>query len=130
MGLLNGYKCLFTAISFFIYDYCALIGSFLSVHNYFKAMSNEETQEEFEVKEVLPSKLVKTYSATIMGVDATTVHVEVHAAQGLPKTFWSGLPDTAVRESQRGRPQPGPGRPAPSSTDNALAGSAASRPTL
>ena len=63
-------------------------------------MSNEETQEEFEVKEVLPSKLVKTYSATIMGVDATTVHVEVHAAQGLPKTFWSGLPDIAVRESQ------------------------------
>jgi len=63
-------------------------------------MNKEENEDEFVVKKVLPSKLVKTYSATIIGVDAMTVHVEVHAAQGLPKTFWSGLPDIAIRESQ------------------------------
>lgn len=60
----------------------------------------ELENEEYTIKEVLPSKLVKTYSATIIGVDATTVNIEVHAAQGQPKTFWSGLPDIAVRESQ------------------------------
>lgn len=60
----------------------------------------EQEEEDFVVKEVFPSKLVKTYSATIIGVDATTVNLEVHAAQGQPKTFWSGLPDNAVRESQ------------------------------
>ncbi len=60
----------------------------------------EDQEEEFIVKEGLPAKLVKTYAATIIGVDATTVHLEVHAAQGQPKTFWSGLPDNAVRESQ------------------------------
>ncbi|MBK9319723.1 MAG: YifB family Mg chelatase-like AAA ATPase [Bacteroidetes bacterium] len=61
---------------------------------------DEIEDEEFIIKEVLPSKLVKTFSATIIGVDATTVSLEVHAAQGQPKTFWSGLPDIAVRESQ------------------------------
>ena len=65
----------------------------------------EENEEEFQdedylVKSTPPSRLVKTFSATIMGVDATTVHIEVHAAQGQPKTYWSGLPDIAVRESQ------------------------------
>ncbi len=60
----------------------------------------ELEEEDFVVREVQPSKLVKTYAATILGVDATTVHLEVHAAQGQPKTFWSGLPDNAVRESQ------------------------------
>ncbi|MBP7168622.1 MAG: YifB family Mg chelatase-like AAA ATPase [Bacteroidia bacterium] len=60
----------------------------------------ELENEEYIIKEVLPSKLVKTFSATIIGVDATTVNIEVHAAQGQPKTFWSGLPDIAVRESQ------------------------------
>ncbi|MBL7924062.1 MAG: YifB family Mg chelatase-like AAA ATPase [Bacteroidia bacterium] len=60
----------------------------------------EAEEEDFIVREVLPSRLVKTYSATILGVDATTVNLEVHAAQGQPKTFWSGLPDNAVRESQ------------------------------
>lgn len=64
-------------------------------------MEREEiTDEDYEVKEVLPSRLVKTFSATIIGVDATTVFLEVHASQGQPKTFWSGLPDNAVRESQ------------------------------
>lgn len=43
---------------------------------------------------------MKSFSATIIGVDATTVSIEVHAAQGQPKTYWSGLPDNAVRESQ------------------------------
>lgn len=63
---------------------------------------NEESfqDEEYLIKKTPPSKLVKTFSATIMGVDATTVNIEVHAAQGQPKTYWSGLPDIAVRESQ------------------------------
>jgi len=59
-----------------------------------------QTTEDYEIREVMPSRLVKTYSATIIGVDAATVHIEVHAAQGQPKTFWSGLPDNVVRESQ------------------------------
>jgi magnesium chelatase family protein len=65
-----------------------------------KEIMEETENEEYIIKEVLPSKLVKTFSATIIGVDATTVNIEVHAAQGQPKTFWSGLPDIAVRESQ------------------------------
>ncbi len=56
--------------------------------------------EEYMIKPAAPSKLVKSFSATIIGVDATTVSIEVHAAQGQPKTYWSGLPDNAVRESQ------------------------------
>ena len=64
------------------------------------AVPVESNDEEYVVEAVLPSRLVKTYSATIIGVDATTVAIEVHAAQGQPKTFWSGLPDNVVRESQ------------------------------
>ncbi len=55
---------------------------------------------DYTVKETPPSRLVKTHSATLLGVDAVPVDLEVHAAQGQPKTFWSGLPDNAVRESQ------------------------------
>lgn len=59
-----------------------------------------EDDEAFVIQPTLPARLVKTFSATLIGVDATTVHIEVHAAQGQPKTYWSGLPDIAVRESQ------------------------------
>ncbi len=63
---------------------------------------NEELlpEEDYLIKPTTPAKLVKSFSATIIGVDATTVSLEVHAAQGQPKTYWSGLPDNAVRESQ------------------------------
>lgn len=57
-------------------------------------------EEAYTLVEPLPSRLVKAFAATIIGVDAVTVNIEVHAAQGQPKTFWSGLPDNAVRESQ------------------------------
>lgn len=57
-------------------------------------------EEDYIIKSNAPSKLVKSFSVTIIGVDATTVSIEVHAAQGQPKTYWSGLPDNAVRESQ------------------------------
>ena len=55
---------------------------------------------DYTVMDAPPSRLVKTHSATLLGVDAVPVDLEVHAAQGQPKTFWSGLPDNAVRESQ------------------------------
>lgn len=39
-------------------------------------------------------------SATLAGVDAHPVRVEVHVARGLPSTTIVGLPDVAVRESR------------------------------
>ncbi|MDZ7706475.1 MAG: YifB family Mg chelatase-like AAA ATPase [Trueperaceae bacterium] len=39
-------------------------------------------------------------SATLVGVDARPVRVEVHVARGLPSTTLVGLPDTAVREAR------------------------------
>jgi len=39
-------------------------------------------------------------SATILGIDAFTVQVEVDCAPGMDKYFIVGLPDTAVREAQ------------------------------
>ena len=69
--------------------------------NFLEENEEEEFEnEEYLIKPTAPSKLVKSFAATIIGVDATTVSIEVHAAQGQPKTYWSGLPDNAVRESQ------------------------------
>lgn len=39
-------------------------------------------------------------SATLVGVDARPVRVEVHVARGLPSTTLVGLPDAAVREAR------------------------------
>lgn len=39
-------------------------------------------------------------SATLVGVDARRVQVEVHLARGLPSTTIVGLPDAAVREAR------------------------------
>ncbi len=39
-------------------------------------------------------------SATLVGVDAKPVRVEVHVARGLPSTTLVGLPDAAVREAR------------------------------
>lgn len=63
-------------------------------------MEEHDDEEEFLIRETAPSRLVCTHSATLLGVDALTIRIEVHAAQGQPKTYWSGLPDNAVRESQ------------------------------
>jgi magnesium chelatase family protein len=44
--------------------------------------------------------LVKTYSATVLGIDAVTITVEVNLGQGI-NFFLVGLPDSAVKESQQ-----------------------------
>lgn len=44
--------------------------------------------------------LAKIWSATIVGVDALRVGVEVDISGGLPKMMVVGLPDTAVQESR------------------------------
>lgn len=46
------------------------------------------------------SKLVKTFAATVCGIHATTISVEVEAERGSSFTL-VGLPDTAVKESYR-----------------------------
>ncbi|MFW5998924.1 MAG: YifB family Mg chelatase-like AAA ATPase, partial [Halanaerobiaceae bacterium] len=45
--------------------------------------------------------LAKTVSATILGVKAELIQVEVDLARGLPKFDIVGLPDKAVRESRK-----------------------------
>jgi len=44
--------------------------------------------------------LGQTISGATFGVEAYTLHVEVHAGLGLPKLRIVGLPDSAVRESE------------------------------
>lgn len=44
--------------------------------------------------------LAKTYGATVIGVDATMIEVEVHVGGGQLKYFLVGLPDSAVKEGQ------------------------------
>lgn len=44
--------------------------------------------------------LVKTYSSTVFGVDATTITIEVNLGIGV-NFFLVGLPDSAVKESQQ-----------------------------
>lgn len=44
--------------------------------------------------------LVKTYSSTVFGVDATTITIEVNLGQGI-NFFLVGLPDSAVKESHQ-----------------------------
>jgi magnesium chelatase family protein len=44
--------------------------------------------------------LVKTYSATVLGIDAVTITIEVNLGQGI-NFFLVGLPDSAVKESQQ-----------------------------
>ena len=44
--------------------------------------------------------LAKVKSATIQGIDAYPVEVEVHLERGQPSTTIVGLPDTAVKESK------------------------------
>jgi magnesium chelatase family protein len=44
--------------------------------------------------------LKKIYSATVVGIDAEIVEVEVDVLQGLPTVIVVGLPDTAVKESR------------------------------
>ncbi|MCW3804440.1 YifB family Mg chelatase-like AAA ATPase [Plebeiibacterium marinum] len=44
--------------------------------------------------------LVKTYAATVTGIDAVTITIEVNLSQGI-KFFLVGLPDNAVKESQQ-----------------------------
>ncbi len=44
--------------------------------------------------------LAKVKSATIQGIDAHLVEVEVHLERGQPSTTIVGLPDTAVKESK------------------------------
>lgn len=44
--------------------------------------------------------LARVWSASILGIDAVKVGVEVDVAGGLPKTVVVGLPDTAVQESR------------------------------
>lgn len=44
--------------------------------------------------------LGQVISGATMGVEAFTVHVEVHAGRGLPQLLIVGLPDGVVRESQ------------------------------
>jgi magnesium chelatase family protein len=44
--------------------------------------------------------LARIWSASILGIDAVKVGVEVDVAGGLPKTIIVGLPDTAVQESR------------------------------
>jgi len=42
--------------------------------------------------------LVKTYSSSVIGIDATTITIEVNLGQGI-NFFLVGLPDSAVKES-------------------------------
>lgn len=42
--------------------------------------------------------LVKTYSSAVIGIDATTITIEVHLGQGI-NFYLVGLPDSAVKES-------------------------------
>ena len=44
--------------------------------------------------------LVKTYTGTVIGIDAVTITVEVNTSQGV-RFFLVGLPDVAVKESQQ-----------------------------
>ncbi|MDY7014011.1 MAG: YifB family Mg chelatase-like AAA ATPase [Cyanobacteriota bacterium] len=44
--------------------------------------------------------LARVWSATIIGIDAVKVGVEVDVSGGLPKTIVVGLPDAAVQESR------------------------------
>ena len=44
--------------------------------------------------------LARIWSATLVGIDAVKVGVEVDVAGGLPKTIVVGLPDAAVQESR------------------------------
>lgn len=44
--------------------------------------------------------LVKTYTGTVIGIDAVTITVEVNTSQGV-RFFLVGLPDIAVKESQQ-----------------------------
>ena len=44
--------------------------------------------------------LVKTYSAAVFGIDASTITIEVNLSQGI-NFFLVGLPDSAVKESQQ-----------------------------
>jgi magnesium chelatase family protein len=44
--------------------------------------------------------LVKTYSSTVFGIDATTITIEVNMGIGV-NFFLVGLPDSAVKESQQ-----------------------------
>jgi magnesium chelatase family protein len=44
--------------------------------------------------------LARVWSASVLGIDAVKVGVEVDVAAGLPKTIIVGLPDTAVQESR------------------------------
>lgn len=42
--------------------------------------------------------LVKTYSSSVIGIDATTITIEVNLGQGI-NFFLVGLPDSSVKES-------------------------------
>ena len=44
--------------------------------------------------------LVKTFASAVYGIDATTITVEVNIDKGF-KFFLVGLPDNAVKESQK-----------------------------
>ncbi|MCB1195125.1 magnesium chelatase, partial [bacterium] len=44
--------------------------------------------------------LAKVFSASVMGIDAYPVEIEVDVARGLPTVIVVGLPDAAVRESR------------------------------
>ncbi len=44
--------------------------------------------------------VARTYSATILGVNAIEVEIESHEAGGNPKMFIVGLPDASVKESR------------------------------
>lgn len=45
--------------------------------------------------------LVKAYGSAVIGVDAATVTIEVHAGKGKVATLLSGLPDNAIKESMQ-----------------------------
>ncbi len=44
--------------------------------------------------------LVRTYSSTVLGIDAVTITIEVNLSRGI-NFFLVGLPDSAVKESQQ-----------------------------
>ena len=44
--------------------------------------------------------IARTYSATLVGVNAVEVEIESHEAGGNPRMVIVGLPDTAVKESR------------------------------
>ena len=44
--------------------------------------------------------VARTYSATLVGVDAVEVEIESHDGGGTPKMFIVGLPDASVKESR------------------------------